>query len=171
MFEGCKVPQDALLGKEGEGFKIAMKTLDGGRIGIAAQALGIAQASLDAAATYSHERKAFGAPISSLQAIQFKLADMASKVEASRLLTWRAAQLKDSGEEYGKEAAMAKLFASEAATYCAHQAIQVYGGYGYVTDFPVERYYRDARITEIYEGTSEVQRLVIAGAILKEYAP
>jgi len=171
IFENCKIPGNALLGKEGEGFKIAMKTLDGGRIGIAAQALGIAQASLDAAAKYAHERKTFGVPIAKHQAIQFKLADMATKVEASRLLTWRAAQLKDAGEAYGKEAAMAKLHASEAATFCSHQAIQIFGGYGYVTDFPVERHYRDARITEIYEGTSEVQRMVIAAAILGEYAP
>eukprot|EP00286_Rhodomonas_abbreviata_P010072 CAMPEP_0181323300 /NCGR_PEP_ID=MMETSP1101-20121128/19706_1 /TAXON_ID=46948 /ORGANISM="Rhodomonas abbreviata, Strain Caron Lab Isolate" /LENGTH=372 /DNA_ID=CAMNT_0023431307 /DNA_START=220 /DNA_END=1338 /DNA_ORIENTATION=- len=169
IFENCRIPKSSLLGKEGEGFKIAMKTLDGGRIGIGAQALGIAQASLDAAAGYAHERKAFGAPIAKLQAIQFKLADMATKIEASRLLVWRAAQLKDAGEPYSKEAAMAKLHASEAATFCAHQAIQIFGGYGYVTDYPVERYYRDARITEIYEGTSEVQRLVIAGAILGEY--
>ena len=128
------------------------------------------QASLEAAVAYSQSRVAFNAPISKLQGIQFKLADMAMKIEASRLLNWRAAQLKDNKENFIKEAAMAKLMASETATFCSHQAIQILGGYGYVTDYPVERHYRDARITEIYEGTSEIQRLVIAGNILKEYA-
>ena len=170
IFEDCRIPKANMLGAPGMGFKIAMQTLDGGRIGIAAQALGIAQASLEAAVSYSQSRVAFNNPISKLQAIQFKLADMALKIEASRLLTWRAAQLKDNKEPFIKEAAMAKLMASEAATFCSHQAIQVLGGYGYVTDYPVERHYRDARITEIYEGTSEIQRLVIAGNILKEYA-
>ncbi len=168
IFENCRIPKGNLLGEPGAGFKIAMGTLDGGRIGIAAQALGIAQASLEAAVEYAKERKAFGEPIAKLQAIQFKLADMAMRLEGARLLTWRAAALKDKGAKYTKEAAMAKLAASETATFVAHQAIQVLGGNGYVTEYPVERHYRDARITEIYEGTSEIQRLVIAGAVLKE---
>ncbi|KAJ1453551.1 acyl-CoA dehydrogenase [Pelagophyceae sp. CCMP2097] len=169
ILEGVQVPKANLLGPLGAGFKIAMSTLDGGRIGIAAQALGIAQASLDCAAKYASERAAFGKPIASLYAIQLKLSEMACRLEAARLLTWRAAQLKDSGEAYVKEAAMAKLCASEAATFCAHQCIQVLGGMGYVSDMPAERYYRDARITEIYEGTSEIQHVVIASQILKEY--
>ncbi len=168
IFEGCRIPKANMLGEPGQGFKIAMGTLDGGRIGIAAQALGIAQAALDASVAYAKERTAFGAPIEKLQAIQFKIADMALKIESSRLLTWRAAMLKDQGARYTKEAAMAKLAASEAATYVAHQAIQIFGGNGYVTEYPVERHYRDARITEIYEGTSEIQRLVIGGAVLKD---
>lgn len=168
IFEGCRIPKANLLGEPGQGFKIAMGTLDGGRIGIAAQALGIAQAALDASVAYAKERTAFGAPIEKLQAIQFKIADMALKIESARLLTWRAAMLKDQGAKYTKEAAMAKLAASEAATYVAHQAIQIFGGNGYVTEYPVERHYRDARITEIYEGTSEIQRLVIGGAVLKD---
>jgi butyryl-CoA dehydrogenase len=167
IFEGCRVPKENLLGEVGAGFKIAMGTLDGGRIGIAAQALGIAQAALDASVEYAKDRKAFGSPIANLQAIQFKIADMAMRVECARLLTWRAATLKDQGAKYTKEAAMAKLAASEAATFVAHQAIQIFGGNGYVTEYPVERHYRDARITEIYEGTSEIQRLVIAGQVLK----
>mmetsp|Transcript_3325 Transcript_3325/g.6664 ORF Transcript_3325/g.6664 Transcript_3325/m.6664 type:complete len:416 (+) Transcript_3325:49-1296(+) len=171
IFENCKIPKENLLGEEGQGFKIAMITLDGGRIGIAAQALGIAQASLEASVEYSQQRIAFNAPISKLQAIQFKIADMAARIEAARLLMWSAAQLKDAGEPYGKLAAMAKLQASETATFCSHQAIQIFGGYGYVTEFPVERHYRDARITEIYEGTSEIQRLVIAGHVIKELTP
>ncbi|OGQ21624.1 MAG: acyl-CoA dehydrogenase [Deltaproteobacteria bacterium RBG_16_71_12] len=168
IFEGCRIPKANLLGEPGAGFKIARGTLDGGRIGIAAQALGIAQAALETAVAYAKERKAFGEPIAKLQAIQFKLADMAMRLEAARLLTWRAATLKDQGAKYTKEAAMAKLAASETSTFVAHQAIQVLGGNGYVTEYPVERHYRDARITEIYEGTSEIQRLVIAGAVLKE---
>ncbi|KAK6483639.1 short-chain specific acyl-CoA dehydrogenase [Huso huso] len=158
-----------LLGQPGMGFKIAMQTLDSGRVGIAAQALGIAQAALDCAVDYAEKRTAFGAPISKLQGIQFKLADMALALEGARLLTWRAAMLKDNGKPYTKEAAMAKLAASEAATLISHQAIQVLGGMGYVTDMPAERHYRDARITEIYEGTSEIQRLVIANQVLKDY--
>jgi alkylation response protein AidB-like acyl-CoA dehydrogenase len=150
ILENVRVPQEHVLGEPGMGFKIAMKTLDGGRIGIAAQALGIAQASLEAAVAYAQTRVAFNQPISKLQAIQFKIADMALRIESARLLTWRAAQLKDNGEPYIKEAAMAKLAASETATFCSHQAIQVLGGYGYVSDYPVERHYRDARITEIY---------------------
>ncbi len=167
IFEGCRLPKDNLLGDPGMGFKIAMSTLDGGRIGIAAQALGIAQAALDAAVGYAKERQAFGEPIAKLQAIQFKIADMAMRLEGARLLTWRAASLKDAGGKYTKEAAMAKLAASETSTFVAHQAMQVFGGNGYVTEYPVERHYRDARITEIYEGTSEIQRLVIAGQVLK----
>ena len=146
-----------------------MQTLDGGRIGVAGQALGIAKASLDCAASYALERRAFGKPISDLQSIQNKISKMALSIDASRLLTWRAAAMKDRGERYTREAAMAKLSSSEAATMCSHQAIQILGGMGYVTDMPAERHYRDARITEIYEGTSEIQHLVIAGDVLKEY--
>jgi butyryl-CoA dehydrogenase len=166
-FEDVKVGPESLLGEVGQGFKIAMGTLDGGRIGIAGQALGIGRAAFEAARDYAKERTAFGEPISKLQAIQFKLADMATELDAARLLTWRAASLKDAGQKYTGEAAMAKLMASEASTRISHQAIQVLGGNGYVKDFPVERHYRDARITEIYEGTSEIQRLVIAGSVLK----
>ena len=168
IFEDCEIPKENLIGEPGFGFKIAMKTLDAGRIGIAGQALGIAQASLECAVDYAGKRVAFGKPIASLQSIQTKIADMALKIESSRLLTWRAAWLKDSKQPYTKEAAMAKLAASETATFCSHQAIQILGGMGYVSDMPAERHYRDARITEIYEGTSEIQRLVIANAILKE---
>lgn len=167
--ENVRVPRANLLGAEGEGFKVAMSTLDGGRIGIAGQALGIAQASLECAIEYAQQRKAFDKPIAKLQAIQFHLSDMAMRVESARLLTHRAAAMKANKENYTKEAAMAKLAASEAATQNAHSAIQVLGGMGYVSDMPAERYYRDARITEIYEGTSEIQRLVIAGRLLKEY--
>ena len=172
IFEGCRIPKENLIGDPGMGFKIAMSTLDGGRIGIAAQALGIAQAALDAALGYAKERQSFGEPIAKLQAIQFKIADMAMRIEGARLLTWRAAMLKDDGvrgakKSYTKEAAMAKLAASETATFVAHQAIQIFGGNGYVTEYPVERHYRDARITEIYEGTSEIQRIVIAASLLK----
>ncbi|XP_061393656.1 short-chain specific acyl-CoA dehydrogenase, mitochondrial-like [Musca vetustissima] len=170
IFEDVIVPKENILGGLGSGFKIAMKCLDGGRIGIAGQSLGIAQAALELAVDYSQKRIAFGKPISKLQAIQQKIADMALRVESARLLTWRAAWLKDNGKPYTKEASMAKLAASETATYCSHQCIQVLGGMGYVSDMPAERYYRDARVTEIYEGTSEIQRLVIAGQILKEYA-
>lgn len=168
IFEDCEIPKENILGETGYGFKIAMKHLDSGRIGIAGQALGIGQASLELAVDYANKRMAFGQPISKLQAIQTKLADMALRLESARLLTWRAAWLKDNDKPFTKEAAMAKLAASEAATYCSHQCIQVLGGMGYVTDMPAERHYRDARITEIYEGTSEIQRLVIAGALLKE---
>ncbi|XP_051166380.1 short-chain specific acyl-CoA dehydrogenase, mitochondrial [Leptopilina boulardi] len=169
IFEDCPVPVGNMLGEPGMGFKIAMMTLDSGRIGIAGQALGIAQASLDCAMEYASKRMAFGKPIMKLQIIQQKLADMALKIESARLLTWRAAHLKDNKQSYTKEAAMAKLAASEAATFCSHQCIQVLGGMGYVSDMPAERYYRDARITEIYEGTSEIQKLVIAGNLIKEY--
>ncbi|XP_063065896.1 short-chain specific acyl-CoA dehydrogenase, mitochondrial [Engraulis encrasicolus] len=171
ILEDCRIPAANLLGNRGMGFKIAMQTLDSGRIGIASQALGIAQAALDCAADYAHKRLAFGAPIGKMQAIQFKLADMAVALESARLLTWKAALLKDAHKPFSKEAAMAKLAASEAATFISHQSIQVLGGMGYVTDMPAERHYRDARITEIYEGTSEIQRLVIANQILKEYQP
>jgi len=160
IMESVKLPGSALLGPEGSGFKVAMITLDGGRIGIAAQALGIGQAALECATAYARERTAFGKPISSLFAVQAKLSEMACKLESARLLTWRAAHIKNSGGDFGKEAAMAKLCASEAATFCGHQAIQVLGGMGFVSDMPAERFYRDARITEIYEGTSEIQHVV-----------
>jgi butyryl-CoA dehydrogenase len=164
----CAVGADALLGAEGEGFKIAMKALDGGRIGIAAQAVGIARAAFEDAVRYAQERKTFGQPIADHQAIQFKLADMSTEIEAARLLLWRAAAKKDAGGRYTREAAMAKLFASEVANRVAKEAVQVFGGYGYLADFPAERHYRDAKITEIYEGTSEIQRLVIASSLLKD---
>ncbi len=170
-FEDCRVPKANLLGKAGEGFKIAMQTLDGGRIGIASQAVGIGQACIDTSVKYSFQRQAFGKPLAEIEAIQFKIADMALEVQASRLLTYHAAWLKDQGVRFSKQAAMAKLHASEAATKTAHMAIQVHGGYGYLKDFPVERLYRDARITEIYEGTSEIQRLVISSMTLKEGKP
>lgn len=169
IFDNCYIPKENMLGEPGFGFKIAMGTLDAGRIGIAAQALGIAQAALECAIDYSQKRSAFNQPISSFQAIQMKLADMEVKLESARLLTWKAAMLKDAGENFTKEAAMGKLAASEAATSISHQCIQILGGMGYVTDMPAERHYRDARITEIYEGTSEVQRIVIAVQLLKQY--
>ena len=162
-----RVHQDAILGGVGGGFKIAMESLNGGRIGIAAQALGIAQGAFERAVAYSKERIAFGKPISELQAIQFKLADMSVKIEASRLLTLRAAVLKDNHESYVKEAAMAKLSASKASVEVALEAIQVHGGYGYVREYQVERMLRDAKITEIYEGTSEIQHIVISRELLK----
>jgi butyryl-CoA dehydrogenase len=164
----CAVGEDARLGPEGEGFKIAMRALDGGRIGIAAQALGIARAAMEDAVRYARERKTFGQPIAEHQAIQFKLADMRTEIEAARMLLWRAAVKKDAGAAYSTEAAMAKLFASEVANRAAKEAVQIFGGYGYLRDFPAERHFRDAKITEIYEGTSEIQRLVIASALLKE---
>mmetsp|Transcript_6380 Transcript_6380/g.9718 ORF Transcript_6380/g.9718 Transcript_6380/m.9718 type:complete len:427 (-) Transcript_6380:274-1554(-) len=169
IMDQVRIPKEYLLGEEGQGFKIAMQTLDGGRIGVAGQALGIASASIDVAAKYALERQAFGKPIAELQSIQNKLSAMTVARDSARLLTWRAAMLKDNKERFVREAAMAKLAASEAATMCAHQAIQVLGGMGYVSDMPAERHYRDARITEIYEGTSEIQHLVIAGDLLKEY--
>ncbi len=168
FFEDCKVPVNNLLGKEGEGFKIALHTLDGGRIGIAAQAVGIAQAALEDSVRYANERKAFGKSISDFQGLQFMIADMATRIEASRLLVWQAAVMKDRGIKYGKQSAMAKLFAAETAMWVTTKAIQIHGGYGYTTDYPVERYFRDAKITEIYEGTSEIQRIVIARETLKE---
>ncbi|MEO8799222.1 MAG: acyl-CoA dehydrogenase [Polyangiaceae bacterium] len=166
FFENCFVPDSAVIGKVGEGFKVAMTTLDGGRIGIASQALGIAKAALETSIAYSKERKSFGVTISNHQAIQFMLADMATELDAARLLTWRAAAMKDAGVKHSKESAIAKLYASEMATRVAHKAIQIHGGYGYSAEFPVERNYRDARITEIYEGTSEIQRIVIAASLL-----
>ena len=170
IMDNVRIPKDHLLGEPGQGFKIAMQTLDGGRIGVAGQALGIASASIDVAVKYALEREAFGKPIAKLQSIQNKISAMTVARDSARLLTWRAAQLKDNGERFVREAAMAKLAASEAATMCAHQAIQILGGMGYVTEMPAERHYRDARITEIYEGTSEIQHLVIAGDVIKEYA-
>ncbi len=167
-FNSCRVHKDQLLGGEGNGFKIAMETLNGGRIGIGAQALGIAQASLEAATKYAKTRKAFGNPIADLQAIQFKLADMATNVEAARNLVLIAAWKKDQGMPYAKEAAMGKLLASKTAVNNALEAIQVHGGYGYVREYLVERYLRDAKITEIYEGTSEIQKVVISRAVLKD---
>lgn len=167
-FKDCRVPASNMLGKEGDGFKIAMHTLDGGRIGIAAQAVGIAQAAIEDSVKYAKERTAFGRPISNFQGLQFMIADMATKIEASRLLTWRAATMKESGGEYSKNSAMAKLYASETAMWVTTKAIQIHGGYGYTTDYSVERYFRDAKITEIYEGTSEIQRNVIARETLKE---
>jgi butyryl-CoA dehydrogenase len=168
FFTDCAVGADAMLGPEGDGFKVAMTTLDGGRIGIAAQAVGIARAAFEDATKYALERKTFGQPIAEHQAIQFKLADMCTEIDAARLLVWRAAVKKDSGGKYTSEASMAKLYASEAANRAAKEAVQIFGGYGYLTDFPVERHFRDAKITEIYEGTSEIQRLVIASALLKD---
>jgi butyryl-CoA dehydrogenase len=167
VFEDLRVPATQILGGEGMGFKIAMHTLDGGRIGIAAQAVGIAQACLNASIKYAEEREAFEQPIGKFQAIQWKLADMATRIEAARFLVYNAARLKDAGQPHGKEAAMAKLFASETANDAARDAVQIHGGAGYLEDFPVERHFRDARITEIYEGTSEIQRLVIARHLLK----
>jgi butyryl-CoA dehydrogenase len=168
VFSGCEVPVENRLGNEGEGYKVALSTLDGGRIGIASQAIGIAQGAFEAALTYAKERQAFGHPIADFQAIQFMLADMATEIEAARLLARRAAWKYDTGARVTLEAAAAKLFASEMATRVAHKAIQIHGGNGYSREYPVERAYRDARITEIYEGTSEIQRMVIAGQLLKQ---
>jgi butyryl-CoA dehydrogenase len=167
IFQDVKVPKANMLGKEGEGFKIAMTTLDGGRIGIAAQALGVAQAALDAAVKYAKERVQFGKPIAANQAIAFMLADMATKVDAARLLIYRAAYNKQNGLPYSKEAAMAKMYASDIAMQVTTDAVQVFGGYGYSREYPVERLMRDAKITQIYEGTNQVQRMVISGAILR----
>ncbi|WP_026476998.1 acyl-CoA dehydrogenase [Alkaliphilus transvaalensis] len=167
ILENCRIPKENLLGKEGKGFSIAMKTLDGGRIGIAAQALGIAQGALDETVAYVKERKQFGKPLSYFQNTQFQLADMDTKVEAARLLVYKAAFNKTMGLPYSKEAAMAKLFASETAMEVTTKAVQLHGGYGYTREYPVERMMRDAKITEIYEGTSEVQRMVISAQLLK----
>ncbi len=161
-FEDMKVPEENLLGNEGEGFKIAMSNLDSGRIGIAAQALGIAEAALEAATAYAKERVQFGKPIAAQQGVGFKLADMATSVEAAKLLIYRAAQLRSEGQKCGLEASMAKLFTSRTAVEVTTEAIQVFGGYGYTKDYPVERYFRDAKVTEIYEGTSEIQKIVIS---------
>lgn len=167
ILEDCRIPKENLLGEVGQGFYLAMNTLDGGRIGIAAQANGIAKAALEAAIAYSKTRTQFGNPISKFQAIQWMIADMATELEAARLLTLRAAFLKDHKQRYEKEAAMAKLFASETANRIATKALQIHGGYGYIQEYNVERHFRDARITEIYEGTSEIMRLVIANNIIK----
>jgi alkylation response protein AidB-like acyl-CoA dehydrogenase len=167
-FTDLRVPRENVLGEENGGFKVAMKTLDGGRIGIAAQAVGIARASAEDSLAYAQERRMFGQALAEFQAAQFRLADMATAVEAARLLTLRAASLKDRGLPYTKEAAMAKLYAAETAMSLATQAVQMHGGYGYTREFAVERYFRDAKITEIYEGTSEIQRLVIASQLLRE---
>jgi len=168
-FSDCEVPAGNRIGEEGEGYKVALSTLDGGRIGIGAQATGIAQGAFEAALSYAKQRQAFGHPIADFQAIQFMLADMSTEIEAARLLVRRAAWKQDSGARFSMEAAIAKLFASEMSTRVAHKAIQIHGGYGYSREYPVERAYRDARITEIYEGTSEIQRLVIAAWVLKSY--
>ncbi len=170
IFEDCEVPAENLLGGEGKGFKIAMHTLDGGRVGIAAQALGISQAAMEEAVAYSKERKQFNASISNFQAIQWMIADMATDIEAARLLTYQAAEMMNDGQnrqKYSKQCAMAKLFASEASHRVTHKALQILGGYGYTTEYPMERHCRDARITEIYEGTSEIMRLVIATNVIK----
>jgi len=169
VFEDCEIPEENILGEEGQGFKIAMHTLDGGRVGIAAQAVGISQAAMEEAIAYSKVRKQFNKSISEFQAIQWMIADMATDIEAARLLTYQAADMMNSGErqKYSKQAAMAKLFASEASHRVTHKALQIFGGYGYTTEYPMERYCRDARITEIYEGTSEIMRMVIASNMLK----
>ena len=167
-FENARVPVAQRLGAEGEGFKIALSMLDSGRIGVAAQALGVMTAAFHEAARYAQQREAWGAPIAKLQAIQFKLAEMERRVQAARLLIQKAAWLKDTGQDFIRAASMAKLYTTEAATWVTHQSIQVHGGYGYVKEYPVERYYRDARVMEIYEGTSEIQRLVIARSLLKD---
>ena len=167
MFEDCRIPVENLLGEEGQGFKVAMQTLDGGRNGIAAQAVGIAQGALDASVEYARERHQFGKPIAAQQGIGFKLADMATDVEAARLLTYQAAWLESEGLPYGKESAMSKVFAGDTAMKVTTEAVQVFGGYGYTKDYPVERYMRDAKITQIYEGTQEIQRLVISRMLTK----
>ncbi len=168
IFQDCHVPAENLLGLENEGFKIALSTLDGGRIGIASQSLGIAQACLEDAIAYAKERHQFGRPIGEFEAIRFMLADMAMEIQAARLLTYRAAQHRQQGRKMTLEAAQAKLLASEMVNRIAYKAVQIFGGYGYIKEFPVERYYRDARITTLYEGTSEIQRLVIARELLKQ---
>jgi len=167
-FEDCRVSQENLLGREGEGFKIALETLDGGRIGIATQAVGVAQACIEEALSYSKQRQQFGHPIADFQAIQWMLADMATEIDAARLLTYRAAWLQQQGRDVTRAAAIAKLFASEASNRAAYKALQIFGGYGYVKDFPVERLFRDARVTTLYEGTSEIQRLIIARHLLRD---
>jgi butyryl-CoA dehydrogenase len=168
IFENVKIPKKNLIGEVGQGYKIAMQALDGRRVGAAAQALGIASASINCAVKYALECEACGMPVSETQSIQNKISAMVLARDSARLLTWRAAQMKDMGEKYTREAAMAKLAASEAATMCSHQTIQIVGGMGNVTEMPVERLYRDASTTEVYEGTSRIQRLVIASEVLKE---
>ena len=165
--DAVRIPKENLLGREGDGFKIAMETLNGGRIGIAAQALGIAQGAFDKARDYAGERKQFGKPLGAFQAIQFKLADMATRIELSRLITYKAGWLKDCKQTNAMESAMAKLYASETATYVTKEALQIHGGYGYICEYEVERMFRDAKITEIYEGTNEVQRIIIGKMLLK----
>jgi alkylation response protein AidB-like acyl-CoA dehydrogenase len=166
IFDNCRVPAECLLGQEGDGFKIAMTALDSGRIGIAAQSIGVAQAALNAAVSYAKEREQFGQPISKFQGLRWMLADMATEIEAARQMTFSAAAKKDRGEKYTMEASMAKLFASEMVNRVAAKALQIHGGYGYTKEYPVERYYRDARVFTIYEGTSEIQRVVIANHLL-----
>ena len=166
IFQNCKIPKDRLLGKIGQGFKVAMSTLDGGRIGIASQALGIAQGALDVTVEYMKARKQFGKKLSQMQALQFTVAELATEIEAARLLIYKAADMKDKGIPYGPNAAMAKLFAAETAMHVTTKCVQLHGGYGYTKDYPVERMMRDAKITEIYEGTSEVQKMVIAASVL-----
>ena len=168
IFEDCEVPKENLLGKEGEGFKIAMETLDGGRIGVAAQALGIAEGALAAAVKYSKEREQFGRSISKFQALQFMMADMATKIEAARQLVYHAAMLKNEGKPYSEAAAMAKCFASDVAMEVTTDAVQIFGGYGYTVDYPAERYMRNAKITQIYEGTNQVMRIVTSRALLRD---
>jgi butyryl-CoA dehydrogenase len=166
LFEDCRIPAGCLLGAEGDGYRIALSNLEAGRLGIAAQAVGMARAALEAAVKYAHERVAFGKPIIEHQAVGFRLADMATQIEAARQLLWHAASLKDAGQPCLKEASMAKLFASEMAEKVCSDAIQIHGGYGYVNDFPVERIYRDVRVCQIYEGASDIQRIVIARAVI-----
>jgi alkylation response protein AidB-like acyl-CoA dehydrogenase len=167
-FEDLRLPATSMLGEEGQGFAIAMRALDGGRVGIASQAVGIGTAALEAAVKYAKDRQAFGQPIANYQAIRFMLADVATELDAARLLTLRAAALKEAGKPFSREASMAKLFASEKANKACDIGVQIHGGYGYIDEFPAERHYRDARVTTIYEGTSEVQRIVIAREVLKE---
>ena len=168
VFEDCFVPEENRLGNEGEGFKIAINAIDASRVVVAAQALGIAQGAFDKALTYAKERQQFGQPIANFQAIQWMLADMATQIDAARLLTYRAAYLQDKGVSFIKEASMAKVFAAETSVFVTNKAIQIYGGYGYVKEYPLERYFRDAKITEIYEGTSEMQRMTIARQLIRE---
>ena len=168
IFEDCRVPAENMLGKEGEGFMISMTGLDGGRIGIAAQSVGVAQAALDAAVQYSKEREQFGRPISKFQGLRWMIADMATEIEAARQLMFSAAAMKDRGEKYTAQASMAKLFASEMVNRITAKALQIHGGYGYIKEYPVERFFRDARVFTIYEGTSEIQRIVISNHILKD---
>jgi len=167
FFEDARIPESNLLGELGQGFKVAMTTLDAGRIGIASQALGIARAALEESIEFAKERQSFGKPIAKHQAIQFKLADMATRLDAARLLTLQAAWLKDSGQRFSQQSAMCKVYAAEASAFITHEAIQVHGGYGYTKDYAAERHFRDSRITEIYEGTSEIQRIVIASNLLR----
>ncbi len=168
IFQNCVIPEDRLLGSVGDGFKVAMSTLDGGRIGIASQALGIAQGAFDVTVEYMQQRKQFGKKLSQMQALQFEMAEMTTRIEAARLLVYKAAAAVDAGKPYGEEAAMAKLFAAETAMAVTTKCVQFHGGYGYTADYPVERMMRDAKITEIYEGTSEVQKMVIAGKTFKK---